>query len=408
MTSASGSSPASSGNFDNETNLAGQSIPTLMDKIASQLTSEGPAKAIETLVAGLRAKKLYRELFEALKMKHRTAIGLPAVALEGSPELTSEQQDHLERGLIDACREVGIAFLEEGRLEEGWMYMRPVGDRAAAAQALEKVEVTPENLESMLQVLVHEAVDVGRGTKLSLQHRGTCNTITMLESVVSMRGRKEQQAGVAELVKHVYHELLQGMLNDLHRRESKDIKADSIEQLLASRPGWLKDGTYHMDTSHLSATVRFARVLDDKDLIRKAWELSQYGRQLHPQYQYPGDEPFSDLYAMSSAFFAILLGQQIEPSLKMFLQKAEGLDVQEHGTVAIEFYADLLARIGRPNDALKFLLRKMPQGARPFGIAPSILDLSHLANDYEPMLAQSKERCDIIGYAAALMNRATM
>ncbi len=277
-----------------------------------------------------------------------------------------------------------------------------VGDREAAAKALEQVPVDSDNLDVLLQLLVHEAIDVARGTRLSLEHRGTCNTITMLDAVVGMRGRLEQQQAVSELVQHVHEELLEGMKNDLRRRESKEPVGDTAEALLlAPRPDWLRDGTYHMDTTHLSSTVRFARVLDDKTLLAKALDLTSYGRMLHPQYQYPGDEPFGDLYAMSRAFFHALLGIQVEPSLKLFLQKAESLDTPEHGTVAIETYADLLARIGRPREALLFLIKRMPDGMRPCGIAPSLLELSIAANDFEPMIQHAKIRGDIIGFAAA-------
>ncbi len=183
---------------------------------------------------------------------------------------------------------------------------------------------------------------------------------------------------------------------------------DSISEVLASIPGWLKDGSYHLDTSHLASTVRFARVLDDREFLALAHDLSEYGRQLHPQYQYPGDEPFGDLYASSSAFFAVLLGKQVEFGLRLFLQKAESLDPQEHGTIAIETYADLLARVNRPADAIAFLIKRMPQGMRPCGVAPSLLELSQQANDFSLMLDQAKTRGDAVGYAAAILQRASI
>ncbi len=378
---------------------------SIFQRITDARMKSGPKVAVDELVQYLRSQKKYRELFEALKMQSRLRLGLPAVAMEGAQALTIEEQDLLERDLLRACREVGLGLLEEGRIEEGWMYLRPVGDREGAAQALAKIPVDSENLDLMLQILVHEAVDVGRGTRLSLEHRGTCNTITMMESIVSMRGRHEQQQAVAELLRHVHTELLDGMKADLRRREGKEPAETSAEAMLLARPTWLKDGTYHMDTTHLSSTVRFARVLDDKELIAKALDLTHYGVLLHPQYQYPGDEPFGDLYAMSRALFQTLLGIHVDPNLKLFLQKAESLDIEEHGTVAIETYADLLARIGRPMEALHFLLRRMPEGMRPCGIAPSILELSAAARDFEPMLKHSSERGDIIGFTAALATR---
>ncbi|MEQ1827548.1 MAG: hypothetical protein ABL921_16435, partial [Pirellula sp.] len=314
-------------------------------------------------------------------------------------------------------REVGTALLSQGKLQEGWMYMRAVGDRKAAAAAIRELPVTHENLDSFLGLLVHEAVDVQRGTKLSLEMRGTCNTITMLDSVVSMRGRAEQQAAVGALVEHVHAELLASLKSDILRREQLDgpnhpgavgvSSSTSIEALMATRPNLLRDGTYHLDTSHLSSTIRFARILDNPDQLRLAVDIAQYGRQLHSQYQYASEEPFAELYPMSLAMFRALLGEHVEASLRMFLQKAESLDPQEHGTVAIETYADLLTRIGRPGEAMQFLIKKMPRGMRPFGIAPSLIELAEAANDFKPMMDHAKERGDVIGFVAALLQSST-
>ena len=350
-------------------------------------------------------------------MFHRVELGLPAVQInpsgdDDSKESGSDQdsgvQDQLDKKLIEACSEVGMALLKQGNLQEGWMYMRAVGDRAAAAAAMADIEVNHENLDTVLGLLVHEAVDIGRGTKLSLELRGTCNTITMLESVVSMRGRADQQAAVGTLVEHVHTELLASLKADIVRREKLDATSDvhsskSIETLLSTRSALLRDGSYHLDTTHLASTVRFARILDNPDQLRLAVDLAQYGRQLHTQYQYASDEPFAELYPMSLAFFRALLGEHVDAALRMFLQKAESLDPQEHGTVAIETYADLLTRVGRPAEAMQFLIKKMPRGMRPFGIAPSLIELAQLSGQFDPMMNHAKERGDIVGYTAALL-----
>jgi len=106
--------------------------------------------------------------------------------------------------------------------------------------------------------------------------------------------------------------------------------------------------------------------------------------------------------------FRALLGEHVEAALKMFLQKAESLDPQEHGTVAIETYADLLTRVGKPAEAMHFLIKKMPRGMRPFGIAPSLLELAVASNDFQPMLNLARERGDLVGYAAALLQSVTV
>ena len=351
----------------------------LFETLLETTLESGPAAAASLLVEEMRREERYAELFEALKMLHRIELGLPAVHTDMTGGHSSSQQetmspdlqDQLDKKLLAACTEVGTALMRKGNLQEGWMYMRAVGDRQATADAMRDVPVTQDNLDTVLGLLVHEAIDVGRGTKLSLEMRGTCNTITMMDSVVSMRGRADQQAAVGTLVEHVHLELLSSLKADIVGREKCDASSSvhsttSLELLLSTRPTLLRDGTYHLDTTHLASTVRFARILDNHHQLRLAADIAQYGRQLHSQYQYPSEEPFADLYPMSLAMFRALLGEHIDEALKMFLQKAESLDPQEHGTVAIETYADLLTRVGRPTEAMHFLMRKMPQGMRPF------------------------------------------
>ena len=204
---------------------------------------------------------------------------------------------------------------------------------------------------------------------------------------------------------HVHQELLENLIADIRRRKPDVVApADgSIVGWLGIIPGLLRDGTYHLDTTHLASTVRFARVLDDPSILRLAADIAEYGRQLHAQYQYASEEPFADLYPMSLAWFRALLGEHVEAALRVFRQKAESLDTEEHGTIGIETYADLLARIGRPEEAANYLMRAMPSGMRPFGVAPSLIELSTASGQFGPMMNHARERGDLLGYAAALL-----
>jgi hypothetical protein len=375
---------------------------------------QGLQAAAQELVERMRQQKLYPELFEARKMLHRVELGLPPVQVDpigahgkksGAIQQDPQVQDELDKRLLDACREVGGGLMRSGRLQEGWMYLRAVGDDAFASDAMAAVEPTQDNLDLLLNLYVHEGVDIGRGTELCLKMRGTCNTITMLDSIVAMRGRSDQQAAVEALVKHVHQELLANLIADVTRRmpQVQAPEDRSIVAWLGLVPGLLRDGTYHLDTTHLASTVRFARVLDDPSTLRLAADLAEYGRQLHAQYQYSSEEPFADLYPMSLAWFRALLGEHVDAALRVFRQKAESIDLEEHGTIGIETYADLLARIGRPDEAGKYLIRTMPDGMRPFGVAPSLIELSNASGEFQPMKDHAKQRGDLIGFAAALL-----
>src|SRR5690606_17219062 len=119
-----------------------------------------------------------------------------------------------------------------------------------------------------------------------------------------------------------------------------------------------------LDTSHIGSTVRFARVLDDAPHLRLALDVAHYGRRLHPQYQYPGEEPFLDLYPASVAFFQALVGEQVDAGIRYFTHKADAVDQQQFGTVAVEVLIDLLSRCGRHAEALQAYARRIPVGAR--------------------------------------------
>lgn len=360
-------------------------------------------QAMDKLIEHMQAAGQYHELFEALKMKMRHELGLTSAQAEHEEKLDDETEQHLERGLIDACRRVGELFLKDGKIREGWMYMRPVGDREIAAKALDAVEPNDENVDELLEVLVHEGVDIPRGYALALDRLGTCNSITLFESALAARPRADQQAAAALLVKHVHGELIENLRRDIQQREGNEPEGKTAEELLSSRPDLLREGSYHLDTSHLASTVRFARVLEDKHCLALALDIAVYGRNLHPQFQYPGEEPFLDLYPASAAFFRALLGQQVDAGIRYFTQKADSVSQNDFGVVAIEVLIDLLSRCGRNEEALEVYAKRLPAGARTMGIAPTLLQLSQRLGKFDRMRDICSQRQDLLGYAAAVL-----
>ena len=379
------------------------SATSIYDDLQQLRQQSGALPAIDRLVSYLESEGRFHEMFEALKMQLRLHLGLPAAQLDRNEKLSTELEMKLEHGLIQACRRVGEGFFKQGKIREGWMYMRPVGDRAAAAAALEQIAVTDENVDELLEVLLHEGIDIARGYQLALDRMGTCNSITLFESALGSRPRSDQQIGAALLVKHVHTELLANLRRDIAKREGKEPVEQTAEELLKSRPDLMRDGSYHLDTSHLASTVRYARVLEDPDDLRLALDLTIYGRHLHPQFQYAGEEPFLDLYPSSAAFFRAMLGQQVDQGIRYFTQKADSVDQSQFGTIAIEVLIDLLSRCGRKQEALRAYEKRMPAGSRLLGIAPTMLELSIGLGEYQSMQTICRSRDDLLGYAAALL-----
>jgi hypothetical protein len=144
-------------------------------------------------------------------------------------------------------------------------------------------------------------------------------------------------------------------------------------------------------------------VLSEPEELRLALDLTEYGRRLHQQFQYQGDEPFAENYPAHSLYFQALLGENTDEAVKYFRSKAEMLDPQYQGLVPIETYVDLLARIGRHREALEEAIRLSPPSAHPVGIAPSLLELAEKAGDYKGFLDYCQKRGDVLGYAAGLV-----
>ncbi len=378
----------------------------IFDRLAEH--QENPSEMVEEMIRHFRRSRQPMELFEALKMRVRQRLGLPLISADDEPNRPEDVERQLEVGLLDACREAGTMLIEDGRIGEGWMYLRPTGDMELARKLISGVEINDDNYEDMVQVLLHEGVDVGRGYQAVLDNQGTCNSITLYEQSLVNRSKDDRRAAAARLLDHLYDELTTLVRGDISRREAPAGDDESLHDMIEKRKWILEDGGYHLDTTHLSSTVRIASILDDPKQLRKAWELTQYGRRLHHQFQYPGEEPFVDFYPAYSAFYSILLGENVDAGLKVFQRKARSTDVTEHGTGAIETYVDLLDRVGRQREAIEAAIELVPDEVPPQRIVPLLLDIASRAKEsgdtevYDVIASYCRKHNDLLGYAAVL------
>jgi hypothetical protein len=371
------------------------------------------AAMLDQLIEHFREKRLPIELFEALKMRIRNRVGLPLLASENEPTHPEDAERQLEAGLLDACREAGTMLMQDGRISEGWMYLRPTGDSEAARELLANTEINDDNYDEMIQVLLHEGVDVGRGYQAVLDHQGTCNSITLYEQSLAQANKPHQQAAASKLLAHLYHELTTLVRDDIAGRDrpKSDTTVDPSETLfdMVSKRKWVMDeGGYHLDTTHLASTVKIAAVLTDAKEIRNAWELTQYGRRLNHQFQYPGDEPFVDFYPAYATYYSVLLGEDVDAGLKYFERKAKGVDVAQHGTGAIETYVDLLKRTDRYQEAIDAAINLVPNDVPAQQVVPLLIEIAQQSKSqdgvdaFSTILDYCQRRGDVLGYAAAL------
>ncbi|MCA9160207.1 MAG: hypothetical protein KDA72_17855, partial [Planctomycetales bacterium] len=162
-------------NSEQTASQASSALQPIYGQLEKAVLAGDRQQGVEQLIEHLQQQGLYHELFEALKMRMRLRLGLPAAQADRQEKFDEATELELERGLIDACRTVGELFMQQGKIREGWMYLRPVGDREVAAAALAGVEATDENVDQLLEVLLHEGVDIARGFRLVLERLGTCN-----------------------------------------------------------------------------------------------------------------------------------------------------------------------------------------------------------------------------------------
>jgi hypothetical protein len=374
--------------------------------LESSLAAGGAAAALDQLALQLREEKKYHELFEALKLKVRHSLGLPLLPIESnSDELPEATRNKLEEGLVDACRQVGELLLKEGKVREGWMYLRPVGDKAAAASLINQIEPNEDNTDELIEVLLHEGVDTGRGFALLLERNGTCNSITTFDQLMHQRTRKERQAAAACLLNRLYTDLIHNVKADIARQAGEQPKETTLKGLVADRDWLFQDGNYHIDTTHLASVVRMSRVLEDPEQLRKALDLTHYGRHLSQQLQYQGDEPFADQYPSNALYYQALLGENVDEALAYFENKARLLDPQYNGTAAIETYLELLSRLGRYEQALAAAIELMPDNTPSVAYAPLLMDLCEKSGNYQKLLDFCRSRGDELGFAAALVSK---
>jgi len=379
----------------------------LFEKLVQSQQKGGAEAVLQILADHLREAKRFHELFEALKMQARLRAGLPLLYADTPDDMTDAQRDRLEEGLLAACREVGTLLMQNGFVREGWMYLRPVGDRGLALQVLQSVPTEETNIEELIEVSLHEGVDVERGFRLVLENYGTCNSITTYESLITQRPKPDRQIAAGLLVERLHRELSQSLRTDIARHEGQEPKETTIAGLVSDRDWLFGEFAYHIDTTHLASTIRFARVLEDRRLLELALDMTEYGRRLSSQFQYRGEEPFSDIYQSHAIFLSALLGKDVDTGVRYFGDKARSIDATEHGTVAIETYVDLLVRVGRQRQALQEALELLPARSQSCGIAPSLLELSEMVGDYGPLREYCRQHENVLGFATALLNAKT-
>ncbi len=332
----------------------------------------------------LEQDRQYAAWFEALKLQARYDLGLEPWSLGQSESLSSDLQRKLEDRLIEACRVVGQRMIQDGRIAEGWMYLRPVGDSQQALKMLRSIKPTDDNIEQIIEVALGHGVCPAWGFELLLSRMGTCNAITAFDSQMVNASLEDRQQAAARLVRHLYRELLHSVQQHWQRltaaealnegdststQGSRDLESENLADLIDGCPGLTADQNYHIDTSHLSSVVRIGRIVDEPQVQRLAWQLCRYGQHLAELFQPQGYAVFSPYYTAHQKYYEILLAEEgSDDGLAFFRQRRADLTTasQEPSVLSLEaqieatdVLVELLMRLQRFDDAVEVLLDQL-------------------------------------------------
>ena len=363
------------------------------------------AQMFQEVAQQLVASGQLHQLFDLRLLEHRHRLGLPLDLQVGFDEVPSDARAELEKAYLDACREVGLLLLKQGKAREAWGYLRPVGEKDSVREWLAQAVIDQDNADELIELALCEAIDAQRGFAWLLAQRGTCNGITEFDQLAARLSAKDQSACATVLVRHLHDELLRNIRAQLKSQQPGASETQSIIQIMAEHPDLLADGAYHIDTSHLATTVRYSRALTDPKLISLAIELATYGSKLAKDLQYPDQPPFEDLYRAHLLLLHATTGRDVEQAIDYFRKQADTVSMEYYGTSAIEAYLILLSRIGQCDLALDEYARLVPAGIGLSAHAPTLLQLAQPGGAWQRYLEICEERADAVGYAAGLLAR---
>lgn len=375
------------------------------DRITELKESDGPQAAIEFLIGTLREEKNYHKLFDAMLLKKKQELGLPLVRPTSLEDVPSEQRSEFEACYIDAAREVGSLFLENGQINEAWLYFRTIQEPEPVAEALEQTALPDDydKAQELINIALYEGANPIRGLQYLLQSNGTCNTITALDQAIAQFTENDRQRAAQIMVRHLYDELRASVKADVDRRMTLPPSGGepSLRELTLGREWLFQDGNYHVDVSHLNSVVRFARFLDaDCPELDLAIQLAHYGSQLDQQYQYPAEPPFDDYYTAHLHYFSLLQGQNVDEAISYFEQKIAADPDKEDQQMIAYVLVDVLVRTGRLEKAMEVAsahLRFLDEQSFSFP------ELCQKAGQREAWAATAREKGDLVSFTAALM-----
>lgn len=372
----------------------------------AQLQNQDREALFDRLVAALQEQKDYHKLFDARMLKRKAELELPLCRPASLSDVPDSLRKEVEATYIEAAREVGRRFLEEGDIPSAWMYLQVIREPqtvAAAIEALPDGGASDDITERIIRIALYEGVNPVKGVRMMLQQQGTCSTITSLDQAMANLKQADREACAKVMVRELYENLRENVERQVQQRIATLPPGESLRDLLVGRDWLLEGGNFHIDVSHLNSVVRFARSIEPSEELKLALQLAEYGAKLDPQLQYPGDAPFEDYYTAHVHFFKAILGENQEEGLQYFRDKLEQEPDELDKPLLAYVLVDLLMRTGRLDEAVDVGAKYLCNLGED--VSFSFAELCQKAGRLETLQQVMRERNDPVGYVAALVGR---
>jgi hypothetical protein len=375
--------------------------------IENALRTGGPAAALDRLIEQLSADGEYRAMLDALLLKSRHELGLPLIASGPLSELPEPQRSRYEESYVQAIRLIGSKYLENGDIPTAFAYYRAIAETEPVVKAIDDYQPAEndERLGAVIEVAFNHGVSPRRGFDLILEHYGTCPAISAFEQLpphdVAVR-----VACAERLIAHLHKELAANLRSEIASRgQLVPARGSLIAELIGGRDWLFSEDSYHIDTSHLAAVVRFSLIVSDLSFIALAADLTEYGRRLAPRLQFDGPPPFQRLFDDHRVYLRALLGQEVDNAIVHFQAK---LDLSDEGigsdpTMPAQALVNLLVRVGRLDLAIDVAadhLVGLPESALS---CPTTAQLCQRANEPERLAKIARGHGDLVDFTAGLL-----
>src|SRR6185503_1077865 len=109
--------------------------------------------ALARLCEEMKQQGKYQDLFHAMLLGERLKLGIPAVHVGPSDELSEALQEKYEQAIRVAGRTVGQLCIDAGQIGQAWTFFRLLNEPAPVMAAIEKGQFSAgEQLQEVMQI----------------------------------------------------------------------------------------------------------------------------------------------------------------------------------------------------------------------------------------------------------------